>query len=233
MSRTAEANWPNGPFRNNQTDQLVATWRARLPLGKPEPVRSGFRLFSQGDTPRWFFLLASGLAKLTCSVPDGREVVVQLCQPGRFVDTISPMLNGTYANSATTLTDCTVFRRETAAILDTLGRDREATRLLVQAQAAELRQVHRSVVDQRTLTAQQRFEQLLWNLSALLADGKPSGPFRLPPSVTETQMAGLISVSIGQLSRMKRKLQLAGLIDHGGRGIVVLEAAALFHGGTP
>jgi Mn-dependent DtxR family transcriptional regulator len=42
-------------------------------------------------------------------------------------------------------------------------------------------------------------------------------------------MAELISVSIGQLSRMKRKLQRAGLIEHRGTSIVLVEAAALFH----
>jgi CRP-like cAMP-binding protein len=129
------------------------------------------------------------LVKLTCGLTDGREAVVHLCQPGRFIDTISHVSNGTYATTATALTDCTVFRNETTVILESLCRDPEATRLWVQQQAAELRQVHRSALDHRTLSAQQRFEKLLWTFAALLAGGKPSGAFRLPRSVTETQMA--------------------------------------------
>lgn len=217
------------PIHNPHTDQLVSNWRAHLSLGKPQIIRSGSRLFSQGEIPRCFFLLASGLVKLTCNLSDGREVAVHLCQPGRFVDTVSHLLNGVYATTATALTDCAIFCNETAAILDALCRDREVVRLWVQQQADELRQVRNVILDHRTLTAQQRFEKLLWDLAAIVAGESRLGSCRLPPSVTETQMAELISVSIGQVSRMKRKLQRVGLIEHRGKGIVLLDAGALFH----
>lgn len=219
----------NAPLRNNRTDQLVSIWRARLPLGKASTVKSGLQLFSQGDPPRRLFLLASGLVKLTYALADGRDVVVHVCQPGRFVDTTSHLLDGGYATTARTLTECTVFTSETEVILDALNRDREATDLWVQQQAAELRHVHGSVVDQRSLTAQQRFEKLLWDLAALASGRSPSGAYRLPASITETQMAELIAVSIGEVSRMKRRLQRAGLIEHRRGGVVVTEAGALFH----
>jgi CRP/FNR family transcriptional regulator len=63
----------------------------------------GSLLFVEGEAPRGVFILCSGRAKLTESSPDGRTLIVKICEPGEILGVSATILGTPYDVAAETL----------------------------------------------------------------------------------------------------------------------------------
>src|SRR5207302_10750403 len=77
------------------------------------------RLFQQGSRAECAYFVASGITKLTCINPSGKELIVGLRGPGSLLGTAAVILSTVYPATASTVTPSSL-RRVSATELDAL-----------------------------------------------------------------------------------------------------------------
>jgi CRP-like cAMP-binding protein len=91
-----------------QGAQDLATWRRLLPLLPPQHYPERHTIFTQGDTPRNVFILARGIVKLTCDLPDGQQSLFARRYPGQILEGCAYGLKLPYPVSATAVIPCEI-----------------------------------------------------------------------------------------------------------------------------
>src|SRR5712691_8679747 len=71
---------------------------------------AGFELFRQGRTAQDVYWVQSGLTKLVSLNEDGDETIIGLRSSGWFLGATSAILRKPYPVTATTVTDCKLYR---------------------------------------------------------------------------------------------------------------------------
>ena len=91
--------------------------------------------FEQGSAPREIFLLERGLAKLSCTLPDGRQAFLSLRLPGQLVGgACVPLLGESYPVSALAATECRVFSLSRETMQRELQQNPEVAHFLLRQQ---------------------------------------------------------------------------------------------------
>lgn len=186
-------------------------------------------LYRQGDAANDVYLLESGLVKLVRVEPDGQELIVALRFPGSLIGNFSVIMNNPYPLTAITLIDSHV-RRIPA----------EQFRQLVQTNLEFSWHVHQMhcrtafdhvlrVVGLTFTTARQRLEQLLWQLALVQTQEPEVKDLWLTIPLRYWELAALIAVSPGYLSRLFGQLEKDGVLLRIKGRLIVPDPEKLWH----
>jgi CRP-like cAMP-binding protein len=176
-------------------------WRNALKLHEPLRVTRRSRLFRR-DGDQSVVLIVSGLAKLSCELPDGREITVCLRGPGSVISNVVGEGQHPLCLSCIALTECSIHRLDRQSFLATFERDGRFAGAVLQSWEDFLRDVLNALLETRTLTVRQRLENLLYELSVYgvypqAVTGHASFTLR------DCDIAEILNVSRSFLSRIK------------------------------
>jgi CRP/FNR family transcriptional regulator len=173
-------------------------------------VRFGARevLFAEGEPAEALFSLASGLVKITCHSPDGREQIVGLANPGNLLVGLQSLTNGHYKYTAVAETDvraCKIWHR--VLLREVRQRGDVALRLIdaLNAQLAHSRKLMCAMGHKGAAAKIASF------ISLIVPQSKHgNGRFTLPFSRAE--IASLLGLSEETVCRQMAKLKRRGIL---------------------
>jgi CRP/FNR family transcriptional regulator, anaerobic regulatory protein len=207
------------------SDQLAAfnrlAHRKRFPAGQ---------LISGIDTEDWFANVLSGVIKLTKTMPDGRQQIVELLFPSDFLG--RPFrASGDYAAEAATEVELCCFSRQHFESLLHQWPDLKQLFLERTLDAVDAAREWMLLLGRKS--AEEKVAALiLLVLRRMRVPGcdaaarTPMAQFDLP--VSRTEMADYLGLRIETVSRQLAHLRNAGVIDTAkGRTIIVRDVAAL------
>ncbi len=213
---------PSMEWSEAQAAQTLNTWRRLLALGSPHNHRGRTLLFSQGEDIRELLLLARGIVKLTCILPNGRESMLTLRYPGQFVEECVYDLNLPSPVSATTIVPCEIHRVDIARMREAERRDPEVNAFAKYVLKRDLYNICRSNMELKSVRPAQRCERLLWELAAVLGSIRSGNPVQFVLPLDNLEMAEMLGLSESHYKKIRSELEESGVLHRQGRRGVVL-----------
>ena len=164
------------------------------------------KLFIQGLAPQHVFCIHSGLVKLVNVTADGKESLLAVRSAGWILGVASLILAKPYRATAETLTSCELHHCSAQGFRDLAERDIKFARQLLQLVSQGLYDQTDQLVLLRTLTARQRIENLLMQVTGSDNGGRVELPLRLE------EIAQWIAVAPAHLSRLLKQMEKDGAI---------------------
>ncbi|MCB2211964.1 Crp/Fnr family transcriptional regulator [bacterium] len=189
-------------------------------------------IFQEGDETRGMFLVSGGLVKLVRYTIDGREVILHLAQPYRFIAEAALFLGHYPATAvATEPSELILLRQED--VFDLMDRHPGFMRRIFDAMAIWMKRLV-DKIDQLTLNdATARLAHyVLTSLEQEVDDGRPGGS-KLTLPVKKGELALMLNMNQATLSRALRKLQDEQILAVNGRNFIVRDSLALQKASLP
>lgn len=205
-------------------------WAELNLLAPVQAYPAGVTLFLQGSPPHEVYLLESGLIKLSRFEEDGQEIIIDLRFPGWLIGTNSVLIQKMYPATAATLTRCNI-RRIPAGIFEHQVRTNPTLSWHVhQMLSRELYSQFNRVTMLGCLTARQRLEQLLWQLSNHTPE-KPPKDLRMQLPLKGHEIARWIAITPAYLCRLFEQLETDGLLRRNKGWLIIPDTDRLWHNG--
>jgi len=172
-------------------------------------------IFAQGDPGRTVMVVVEGYVKLSVTMPSGREVVLDLADPGSVIGEIAVMNDWPRSATATALSGCTMLAIDGRSFTRELAGAPEVMLAFIRLLSRRLRKTTAQVTENLELPAPVRLAKALIELAALHSRPTPQGPqIGLPLSQRELgAMTGLIRESINRHLATWRDIGWIGLTD--------------------
>lgn len=187
-------------------------------------------LFEQGAIPSNIFLVEKGLIKLTRISEAGLEFIAGLRSAGSFLGAASAIAQRRHPFSAITVTSSLVQPLDLKVFLNLARRDTNVSWYLHRMHSLEMHDQASQLMQLRCLSARQRLEQLIWQVTA--ADSaRLTHPVHMRLPLKRWEMAQVIGVTPEHLCRIMKELEAERIMRSEGSTLIVLDASRLYHSG--
>ena len=210
------------PFRDMDRDAL----RAIACQATDRPLVAGEALFEQGEPAERFFLALGGRLKATMIVPDGKQVLLQLINPGDFCGLASVLACTEYQATCRAIVATSVLAWPTS-YWGTLfeGHPRIAVSL-TQALGRHVAEVQTRIAEFATQPVERRVANAVLRL--VRSAGTPTeGGVRVDFPITRQDLAELTASTLHSVSRIVSAWCGLGILGRGRACLVVRDLAAL------
>lgn len=184
----------------------------------------GDHLFDQGSAPEAVFILVSGCAKVTCSWPNGRELITELLFPGDVCGGLCGIHCSSLGVSAVAMSRLQAYRIP-LGLFEQLANHHP--RLLTRAVDC----CRRKFRDQREMLTGIAFDQVEQRAARglLMIAGEPDaeGRRRLRVTFTRREFADLIGSAVESAIRVLGKLRQKGLVGELREGALLPDSRRL------
>jgi CRP-like cAMP-binding protein len=205
-------------------DRLEPSERAALQaLGRTRRLERGQVLFYEGEDAREVHILLDGLVKVSSAAASGREVILEVVEPGAVLGELSAIDGGSRSASVVALTTIDVLALPIAEFVNFLERNPRVATELLRVVASRLRNASQRQLEFGTSDALSRLCGCI--LTMLERYGAGEGRVALP--VAQHDVAALTGLSREAVVKGMRALRDLGWIDAQGRNVVVLDADSL------
>jgi CRP-like cAMP-binding protein len=165
-----------------------------------------------------------GLVRLFVTGPRGREVTIDVVEPGQCFGLASTPEPALQAQAATQARICSLEQRELPRLLD---RHPGAALEIARQLAARLLRVERCLRRIEAPNARGRLAALLHDLAREIGEPDPRGGRRLPTGWTHDALARQIGYRRETVSRALRSLAEHGYVRQQGRRLLIVDPARL------
>lgn len=192
---------------------------------------AGVELFKQGSYAREVYMVERGLAKLIRVTEEGQEIILGLRSSGWILGANSAILGKPYPLSAVTLTRCRLRCIQAEQFIRLAQSNLEFSWYLQIHQNNELNDHLAHLVGLRSLSARQRFEQLLFRLVSSMEPDRSRGATRFKLPMKRWEIAQLIGVTPEHLCRLQRHMEQEGLLQKEGRWLIISDLDLFYRAG--
>lgn len=199
-----------------------------LALGALRRYRRGATLVLEGGRSDQVFVLVDGSVKVVSATPDGRELLLAIRGPGEVIGELAVLDGGTSPRSAGVQALDAVEARVIPgpAFLRYLEEHPRVLLLLVRGLIGRLREADRRRVEFGSFDTLNRVARLLAEMAQ--ADGRPTDEgVVLGQSLSQEELASMISASRESVTRALAALRRRGLIITRRKSVIVTDVAAL------
>lgn len=205
------------PFKllTDQQLQKVDEHRAELSF------RKGELLLKQGSLSSHIVYVREGFAKIYCDRSD-ETVVLGFATPGSFVGIQLLFDQHNLPFSVEALTDMQVCLKDTNVFKELILENPRFASATIETLSNELTQAYQRMFSLTTKQVNARFSEVLLFMRNIMYQ---SNPFRL--TISKKELAGLISTSPENLSRLISEFKEKGLIKSQGQSIEIINERQL------
>jgi CRP/FNR family cyclic AMP-dependent transcriptional regulator len=171
-------------------------------------------IYAQGEPGDAALFVESGWVKMATVAGSGREAVIALRGPGEFVGARC-LLDLPRASTATALTDCSIVRVTTPALVSLLRRVPDFAEMFATYLVRQGMHDQENVVDHLTHSAEQR---LVRTLLRLADDGH--GDSSIPTRISQALFAKMVGTTRSRVSFFMNRFKRQGFIEYGKDGRV-------------
>lgn len=171
-------------------------------LPPAQEIKAGHELIQQGSAEHSVYLLRSGLVKLTCTAPDGREMTLGLRSSGWCAGAASVLTQRASVYSVTAITRCTVSSVSAADFSAKLMQNTRLLRYFLNSLCHESMSQSASQVQMMGSSAEDRLNHFLQERQAQHTRLKTLDAL---PMLKQMELAQLLSITPEHLSRLMHK----------------------------
>jgi CRP/FNR family transcriptional regulator, cyclic AMP receptor protein len=180
---------------------------------------AGCRIFDQGQPADSIFYLRQGKVKLSVISQHDKEAIVATLRAGEFLGEGCLAGQPLRMATATTVTDCNLFRIEKSLMSHMLREKHEISELFVAHLLSRNIRYETDLVDQLFNSSEKRLARILLLLSNF---GKESRAELVLPPVSQDSLAQMIGTTRSRVSHFMNKFRKLGFIDYSdGNGLTV------------
>lgn len=190
-------------------------------LAVQRSFRAGELVFSQGDPGDALYAVITGRIRIGTGTADGREVFLNIMEPGDTFGEIALLDGGTRTASATAITDAELVSVGREQLFGLLGGEPRVALELLRLCGERLRWTSGLLEDAALLDAPVRLAKRLLSLGEL--HGEPvAGGFRL--RISQEDLAGFLGVTRQAVNQQLQAWKAKGWVELG-RGVVTVRQA--------
>ena len=169
-------------------------------------------IFRQGEPADSMFYLRQGKAKLSVISSQGKEAIVATLSAGDFLGEGCIAGQPLRMATATTVTDCHVFRIEKSLMQRMLHEKHEISELFVAHLLSRNIRYEADLVDQLFNSSEKRLARILLLLAHF---GKESRAEPVLPGISQDSLAQMIGTTRSRVSHFMNKFRKLGFIHYG------------------
>jgi CRP/FNR family cyclic AMP-dependent transcriptional regulator len=169
------------------------------------------RIFDQGQPADSLFYLRHGKVKLSVISKQGKEAIVATLSAGDFLGEGCLAGQPLRMSTATTVTDCNLFRIEKSLMLRLLHEKHEISELFVAHLLSRNIRYESDLVDQLFNSSEKRLARILLLLAHF---GKESRAELVLPEVSQDNLAQMIGTTRSRVSHFMNKFRKLGFINY-------------------
>jgi CRP/FNR family transcriptional regulator, cyclic AMP receptor protein len=196
-------------------DLHVTTLLEQISEGKTVlKVRSGKRIFSQGEKADAIYFIESGKVKLSVVSLGGKEGVLSIMKSPNFVGEGCMVGHNVRLGTATAVEPTTVFRIEKAVMLRALHEQPGLSEKFTAALLTRNIDLEAELCTQLFDHSEKRLARVLLKLSRL-RDNDPA-PDAQVPTISHETLAEMVGTTRSRVTHFMNKFRKMGLIDYNG-----------------
>jgi CRP/FNR family cyclic AMP-dependent transcriptional regulator len=185
---------------------------ARLSRGKTTAKCGANRcIFQQGQPADSIFYLRQGKVKLSVISAQGKEAIVATLSAGNFLGEGCLAGQPLRMATATTVTDCNLFRIEKSLMLRMLHNRHEISEMFVAHLLSRNNRYEADLVDQLFNSSEKRLARILLLLAHF---GKESRAEPVLPRVSQDNLAQMVGTTRSRVSHFMNKFRKLGFIHY-------------------
>ena len=183
-------------------------------------------LFQQGFQVCTVYVIERGLVKLTALDEDGNGLIIGLRSADAILGGAAAIAHKPHPVTAVTLTQCQLRCVPLDSFLELTRSSNEFGWHLHELHSLEIHYLASQLIGLKYLSARQRLEQLIWQLTGTV---EPNGSKRLKLHLPlkHWEMAQLVGITPEHLSRVLRDMQREGVLFKDKRALVIAQPARL------
>jgi CRP-like cAMP-binding protein len=198
-------------------------------LGRRATIIEGARgaaLYREGAPATRLFVITRGVVKLTRSLADGREVIVELAGTGDVIGEAALIADARYGASAICVHPSSALAIPQEDAIAFVAAQPAAVRNVVALLHDGVRRAQQRVEDMAIFGARQRIARFLLRLADWTGRADSAGVL-VPLALSRQELAALAGTTVETAIRVMSDLRRQGLVRSARRGFVVSDRAAL------
>jgi CRP/FNR family transcriptional regulator, cyclic AMP receptor protein len=169
------------------------------------------RVFDQGQPADSIFYIRKGKVKLSVISQQGKEAIVATLNAGEFLGEGCLAGQTLRIATATTVTDCNLFRIEKSLMQRMLHEKHEISELFVTHLLSRNARYEADLVDQLFNSSEKRLARILLLLSHF---GKESKAEPVLPEISQDSLAQMVGTTRSRVSHFMNKFRKMGFINY-------------------
>jgi CRP-like cAMP-binding protein len=175
--------------------------------------RPGATIYSQGDSSNAVFYIQRGSVKLTVVSRAGKEAVVGMLGLGEFFGEGALAGQPLRLTTATAMTASTILSVPKKQMIRLLHQQHALTDRFIAHMLARNSRLEEDLVDQLFNASEKRLARTLLLLARY---GKPDGPRRVLPKISQEVLAEMVGTTRSRVNFFMNKFRKLGFIDYNG-----------------
>jgi len=184
----------------------------------------GRTIFVQGDVADSVWYLQKGKVKHAVTSQQGKEAIVAVIGPGEFFGEGCLAGRPLRMATATTLTDCTLYRVEKPLMMRMLHEQHDISELFVTHLLIRNMRYQEDLVDQLFNSSEKRLARILLLLSRY---GKEAKAETILPGINQEHLAQMVGTTRSRVSHFMNKFRTLGFVDYTGSGALTVHSGLL------
>ena len=169
------------------------------------------RIFDQGQPASSIYYVRKGKVRLSVVSHHGKEAIVATLSAGEFLGEGCLAGQPLRMSTATTTTDCNLFRIEKSLMLRMIHEKHEISELFVTHLLSRNIRYEADLVDQLFNSSEKRLARILLILANF---GKESRAELVLPAVSQDSLAQMVGTTRSRVSHFMNKFRKLGFIDY-------------------
>ncbi len=189
-------------------------------------LRARETIFRCGDPGRTVIVVLDGYVKLSSFTPGGREVVLEIVQPGGCFGELAVLNNWPRNADASTISRCKLLAIDGRQFIQVMERSPAGLQVMVQLISQRLRTVNERVIDAIELPASARLVKVLLHLAELQCPTVRNGT-RIQLRLSQAELGGMTGLTRESINKHLAMLRDAGWILQSCGSVTLLDVTAL------
>jgi CRP/FNR family transcriptional regulator, cyclic AMP receptor protein len=181
--------------------------------GKVAEYRPSDTIFSQGDASDAVLYIQQGSVKLSVLAQNGREAVVGVLGAGEFFGEGALAGQPLRLVTAIAMSTCAIRVVPKQQMIGLLHEQRELSDRFIAHMLARNNRLEADLVDQLFNASEKRLARTLLLLARY---GKPDGPVRVLPKISQEVLAEMVGTTRSRVNFFMNKFRKLGFIDYNG-----------------
>jgi CRP/FNR family transcriptional regulator, cyclic AMP receptor protein len=208
-----------GKFSDSEVDTL-------LKYSRVECYPEGEEIFAKDSPPTFMMLVLRGSVRVGAISLAGREVVLNIIDPGELVGEIGMLDGRPRSGDAVAMTDCELLVLNRRDFMPLLEKHADICLMLIKILCEKLRHTSEQVEDLVFRDVEQRIAKALLQLCDRFGRPDKAGCLR-ELHLSQSELATIIGITRESVNKQLRAWQRAGFVDLAKESIVIRDCAAL------
>jgi len=183
-------------------------------------------IFSEGDPSDWFYAVYSGKVKITKLSQDGKEIILELIQPGELFGAVAVIKGFPYPANAVPMEDSNIMKVSRKDMMLILDRFPSLMFNLMQSLGDRLRDSHETTKNIALEKVGSRIATLLLKLSEQMGTKTPEG-VELNIKLTKQDIAEMVGTTVETSIRTMSRFKKQGFIKEEAGKVTITDSNAL------